>query len=157
YSCTQKGLSCPPGLSPVSFSPRAVEAITRRKTKVQSWYLDMTLLRRYWSEERLYHHTAPVSMIYALYEALRLGLEEGLDARWARHQRNHQALAAGLAALGIDYVAAEGHRLPQLNAVRIPPGADDLNTRKRLLGEFGIEIGGGLGDLKGKAWRIGLM
>jgi alanine-glyoxylate transaminase/serine-glyoxylate transaminase/serine-pyruvate transaminase len=157
YSGTQKCLSCPPGLAPVSFSPRAVEAINRRKTKVQSWYLDMTMVQRYWGEERFYHHTAPITMVYALREALRLVLEEGLEARFARHLRNHRALKAGLAALGITYAAAEGHQLPQLNAVRIPTGADDLTTRKRLLAEFGIEIGGGLGDFKGKVWRVGLM
>jgi alanine-glyoxylate transaminase/serine-glyoxylate transaminase/serine-pyruvate transaminase len=157
YSGTQKCLSCPPGLAPVSFSPRAVEAINRRKARVQSWYLDMTMVQRYWGQERFYHHTAPITMIYALREALRLVREEGLEARWARHQKNHQALKAGLAALGMDYTAAEGHQLPQLNAVRIPAGADDLQTRKRLLEEFGIEIGGGLGDFKGKVWRVGLM
>jgi alanine-glyoxylate transaminase/serine-glyoxylate transaminase/serine-pyruvate transaminase len=157
YSGTQKCLSCPPGLAPVSFSPRAVEAINRRQTKVQSWYLDMTLVQRYWGRERFYHHTAPISMVYALYEALRLLFEEGLEARWERHRRNHEALKAGLAALGIGYTAAEGHRLPMLNAVRIPAGADDLAVRRRLLAEFGIEIGGGLGDFKGKVWRVGLM
>jgi alanine-glyoxylate transaminase / serine-glyoxylate transaminase / serine-pyruvate transaminase len=157
YSGTQKCLSCPPGLSPVSFSPRALEIINRRKTKVQSWYLDMTMVQRYWASERFYHHTAPITMIYALREALRLIMEEGLEARWARHQRNHQALKAGLAALKIGYAAAEGHQLPTLNAVRIPPGVDDAGCRKRLLEEFGIEIGGGLGEFKGKAWRIGLM
>jgi alanine-glyoxylate transaminase/serine-glyoxylate transaminase/serine-pyruvate transaminase len=157
YGGTQKCLSCPPGLAPVSFSPRAVEAINRRKTKVQSWYLDMTMVQRYWGEERFYHHTAPITMIYALREALRLVLEEGLEKRWARHLRNHQALKAGLTALGITYAAAEGHQLPQLNAIRIPSGVDDLTVRKRLLSEFGIEIGGGLGEFKGKAWRIGLM
>jgi alanine-glyoxylate transaminase/serine-glyoxylate transaminase/serine-pyruvate transaminase len=157
YSCSQKGLGCPPGLAPVSFSPRAVEAIGRRKTKVQSWYLDTTILQRYWGAERLYHHTAPITMFYALREGLRIVHEEGLEARWARHVRNHQALKAGLLALGLRYTAAEGHQLPQLNAVRIPDGGDDAAVRKRLLTEFGIEIGGGLGDLKGKAWRIGLM
>jgi alanine-glyoxylate transaminase/serine-glyoxylate transaminase/serine-pyruvate transaminase len=157
YSGTQKCLSCPPGLAPVSFSPRAVDAIQRRKTKVQSWYLDMTMVMRYWAEERFYHHTAPITMIYALREALRLVLEEGLEARWERHLRNHQALKAGLNALGIRYAAVEGHQLPQLNAVLLPVGADDVATRKRLLSEFGIEIGGGLGEFKGKAWRIGLM
>jgi alanine-glyoxylate transaminase / serine-glyoxylate transaminase / serine-pyruvate transaminase len=157
YSGTQKCLSCPPGLSPVSFSPRAVDVINRRKSKVQSWYLDMTMVQRYWGEERFYHHTAPITMIYALREALCLVHEEGLEARWARHLRNHQALKAGLAALGISYAATEGHQLPMLNAVRIPNGIDDLTTRKRLLAEFGIEIGGGLGDFKGKVWRIGLM
>jgi alanine-glyoxylate transaminase/serine-glyoxylate transaminase/serine-pyruvate transaminase len=157
YSGTQKCLSCPPGLSPVSFSPRAVEVMNRRKTKVQSWYLDMTMVQRYWASERFYHHTAPISMIYALREALRLIMEEGLEARWTRHLRNHKALKAGLAALKITYAAAEGHQLPTLNAVRIPSGVDDAACRKRLLEEFGIEIGGGLGDFKGKAWRIGLM
>jgi alanine-glyoxylate transaminase/serine-glyoxylate transaminase/serine-pyruvate transaminase len=157
YSCSQKGLSCPSGLSPVSFSPRAVEAIERRKTKVQSWYLDMTLLRRYWGEERMYHHTAPITMFYALREGLRLVLEEGLEPRWERHLRNHRALKAGLEALGLTYVAAEGHQLPQLNVVRLPAGVDDLAVRKQLLSTFGIEIGGGLGEFKGKAWRIGLM
>jgi alanine-glyoxylate transaminase/serine-glyoxylate transaminase/serine-pyruvate transaminase len=157
YSGTQKCLSCPPGLAPVSFSPRAVEVINRRKTKVQSWYLDMTMVQRYWGEERFYHHTAPITMIYALREALRLVHEEGLEARWARHLSNHRALKSGLAALGISYAAAEGHQLPSLNAVRIPAGVDDLALRKQLLAEFGIEIGGGLGDFKGKVWRIGLM
>jgi alanine-glyoxylate transaminase/serine-glyoxylate transaminase/serine-pyruvate transaminase len=157
YSCSQKGLAAPPGLSPVSFSQRGVDCINRRKTKVQSWYLDMTLVQRYWGEERFYHHTAPISMIYALREALRLVLEEGLEARWARHQRNHLALKAGLAALGLAYAANEANLLPTLNAVRIPPGIDDLAVRKRLLSQFGIEIGGGLGEFKGKVWRIGVM
>lgn len=157
YSGTQKCLSCPPGLAPVSFSDRAVEVITRRKNPVQSWYLDMNLVQRYWGQERFYHHTAPVSMIYALREALCLIHEEGLEARWGRHQRNHQALRVGLAALGISYTAAEGHQLPVLNAVGIPPGVDDLGVRKQLLAEFGIEIGGGLGQFKGRVWRIGLM
>ena len=157
YSGTQKCLSCPPGLAPVSFSPRAVDVINRRRTKVQSWYLDMGMVQRYWGEERFYHHTAPITMVYALREALRIVLEEGLEARWARHRRNHLALKAGLAALGIAYAAVEGHQLPMLNAVRIPQDVDDMAVRKRLLSEFGIEIGGGLGDFKGKAWRIGLM
>jgi alanine-glyoxylate transaminase/serine-glyoxylate transaminase/serine-pyruvate transaminase len=157
YSCSQKGLGAPSGLAPVSFSPRAVEAIDKRKSKVQSWYLDLTLLRKYFGPERAYHHTTPSNMNYALHEALRLLLEEGLEARWARHVRNHKALKAGLTALGMAYTAAEGRQLPQLNAVRIPAGMDDVAGRKMLLSEFGIEIGGGLGDLKGKAWRIGLM
>jgi alanine-glyoxylate transaminase/serine-glyoxylate transaminase/serine-pyruvate transaminase len=157
YSGTQKCLSCPPGLAPVSFSRRGVDAINRRKTKVQSWYLDMTMVMRYWAEERFYHHTAPITMVYALREALRIVLEEGLEARWGRHMRNHLALKAGLSALGIRYAATEGHQLPELNAVLLPAGADDAATRKRLLSEFGIEIGGGLGEFKGKAWRIGLM
>ena len=157
YSCTQKGLSCPPGLSPVSFSPRAVEAIGKRKTPVQSWYFDVTMVQKYWSDDRFYHHTAPITMIYAIREGLRLLLEEGLQTRWARHLRNHRALKAGLLAFGLEYSAVEGHQLPQLNAVKIPPGVDDLTVRKMLLADFGIEIGGGLGDFKGKVWRIGLM
>jgi alanine-glyoxylate transaminase / serine-glyoxylate transaminase / serine-pyruvate transaminase len=157
YSCTQKGLGCPPGLSPISFSARAEEAMAKRKTKVQSWYLDLTMIRQYWGSDRAYHHTAPISMIYALREGLRIVLEEGLEPRWQRHLRNHRALKAGLAALGLNYTAKEGHQLPQLNAVRVPQGVEDLAIRKRLLTEFGIEIGGGLGDFKGKAWRIGLM
>ena len=157
YSCTQKGLSCPPGLSPVSFSPRAVEAIGQRKTKVQSWYLDVTMVQRYWGQDRFYHHTAPITMIYALREGLRLLHEEGLEARWQRHLLNHRAIKAGLAAMGLSYSAVEGHQLPQLNAVKIPAGVDDLAVRRQLLEDFGIEIGGGLGDFKGKVWRIGIM
>ncbi len=157
YSCSQKGLGCPPGLSPVSFSPRAVEAIKARKTKVQSFYFDVLMLQRYWGEERFYHHTAPISMVYALREGLRIVLEEGLPARFARHQHNHRALKAGLTALGIQYATVEGHQLPQLNAIRIPDGVDDLKMRKQLLQEFGIEVGGGLGEFKGRVWRVGLM
>jgi alanine-glyoxylate transaminase / serine-glyoxylate transaminase / serine-pyruvate transaminase len=157
YSGTQKCLSAPPGLAPVSFGPRAVEAIENRKSKVQSWYLDMTMIRRYWGSDRFYHHTAPISMNYALREALALVVEEGLEARHARHLTNHLALKAGLDAMGLGLVTAEGYQLPQLNCVRIPDGIDDLTVRKRLLNEWGIEIGGGLGAMKGKAWRIGLM
>ncbi|MFQ3591752.1 MAG: alanine--glyoxylate aminotransferase family protein [Gemmataceae bacterium] len=157
YSCSQKGLSCPPGLSPVSFSPRAVAAMEARKTKVQSWYLDLTLLRKYLGTDRVYHHTAPISMNFALHEGLRLLLEEGLEARWHRHRRNHEALKAGLTALGLEYTANPAYQLPQLNAVRLPAGLDDVAGRKMLLEEFGIEVGGGLGEFKGKVWRIGLM
>lgn len=157
YSCSQKGLSCPPGLSPITFSPRAEEAMAKRKTKVQSWYLDLSMVRQYWGSDRAYHHTAPITMNYALREGLRLVLEEGLETRWARHERNHRALKNGLTALGMAYTAQEGYQLPQLNAVSIPKGVDDLTVRKRLLTEFGIEIGGGLGEFKGKVWRIGLM
>ncbi len=157
YSGTQKCLSCPPGLSPVSFSPRAMEAVLARKTKVQSWYLDVTMLAKYWGSERVYHHTAPINMTYGLYEALRLILEEGLEACFARHALNHRALKAGLAAIGIEYAAQPGHQLPMLNAVRIPEGVDDAAVRSGLLNRFGIEIGGGLGAFKGKVWRIGLM
>jgi alanine-glyoxylate transaminase/serine-glyoxylate transaminase/serine-pyruvate transaminase len=157
YSCSQKGLSCPPGLSPVSFSPRAVDALAQRKTKVQSWYLDLSIINSYWGSDRAYHHTAPITMIYALRTGLQLLLEEGLPARWARHRQHHLALKAGLEALGLKYTANPAHQLPQLNAVRIPAGVDDLTVRKYLLSEFGIEIGGGLGAFKGQAWRIGLM
>jgi alanine-glyoxylate transaminase/serine-glyoxylate transaminase/serine-pyruvate transaminase len=157
FSCSQKGLSCPPGLSPVSVSERGQAALKARKGKVQSWYLDLTSIQSYWGGERAYHHTAPITMIYAIREGLRLVLEEGLDDRFARHVRNHLALKAGLTALGLKYIAKEGHQLPQLNAVKIPDGVDDAAGRKRLLTEFGIEVGGGLGDFKGKAWRIGLM
>jgi len=157
YSGSQKCLSCPPGLAPVSFSPRAMEAIAQRKTKVQSWYLDVSMLAKYWGQERVYHHTAPINMTYGLYEALRLVHEEGLVACFARHALNHRALKAGLAAMGIRYAAQEGHQLPMLNAVWIPEGVDDAAVRTGLLNRFGIEIGGGLGDFKGRVWRIGLM
>ncbi|HUI28259.1 MAG TPA: alanine--glyoxylate aminotransferase family protein [Candidatus Kryptonia bacterium] len=157
YSGTQKCLSCPPGLAPISFNARALAALKRRKTKVQSWYLDLTMIAQYWGEERVYHHTAPISMNYGLLEALRLIDEEGLEARWLRHERNHQALKAGLAAIGIELAAQEGHQLWTLNSVRVPDGVDDTAVRRALLDEFNIEIGGGLGALKGKTWRIGLM
>ncbi len=157
YSGTQKCLGCPPGLAPISFSPAAMQKIAGRKTKVQSWYLDVTMLSQYWGQERVYHHTAPINMTYGLYEALRMLHEEGLDQAFARHALNHCALKAGLAAMGIDFAAAEGHQLPMLNAVRIPAGVDDVAVRRDLLNQFGIEIGGGLGAFKGKVWRIGLM
>jgi len=157
YSGTQKCLSCPPGLSPVTFSERAREVIKKRKTKVQSWYLDLSMIQNYWGKERFYHHTAPISMNYALREALMLIHEEGLEARFARHERNSKALTAGLEAMGLEMIAQEGYRLPSLHAVKIPEGIDDAKTRKMLLEEFNIEIGGGLGEFKGKAWRIGLM
>ncbi len=158
YSGTQKCLSCPPGLAPVTFSPRAIEVMENRQSKVASWYLDMSMVRNYWSDSsRAYHHTAPINMNYGLHEALRLALEEGLEVRFARHQRNHQALKTGLAALGISYAVEEGQQLPMLNAVQIPDGVDDAAVRSRLLNEFGIEIGAGLGPMKGKTWRIGLM
>jgi len=157
YSGTQKCLSCPPGLSPVSLSPRALEVATKRKTKVQSWYLDVNLLASYWGEQRVYHHTAPISMNYALHEALRLVLEEGLENRWRRHEQNHLALKAGLKVLGLGLGSQEGHQLWQLNAVTVPEGADEAGVRKRLLTDFNIEIGAGLGPMKGQIWRIGLM
>src|SRR3954467_3905204 len=148
YSGTQKCLSCPPGLSPVSFSPRAMEAVLGRKTKVQSWYLDVSMLANYWGQNRVYHHTGPINMTYALYEALRLIHEEGLEKCHARHLRNHKALRAGLAALGIQYASDENHLLPQLNAVFVPEGVDDSALRSALLNRFGIEIGAGLGAYK---------
>jgi alanine-glyoxylate transaminase/serine-glyoxylate transaminase/serine-pyruvate transaminase len=157
YSGSQKCLSCPPGLAPVSFNERAMKTILSRKTKVQSWYLDVTMLASYWGSDRVYHHTAPINMSYALYEALQIIHEEGLEKCFARHMLNHQALKAGLSALHIEYSAQEGHQLPMLNAVRIPAGVDDARVRSDLLNRFGIEIGSGLGAFKGKVWRIGLM
>jgi len=157
YSGTQKCLSCPPGLAPVTFSGAAEKVIAERASKVQSWYLDMNMVRKYWGSERLYHHTAPVNMNYALHEALRIVLAEGLPARWDRHRRNHRALKAGLEAMGIEYLADPAHQLPMLNAVAAPAGVDEAAVRKRLLADHAIEFGGGLGAFKGKAWRIGLM
>lgn len=157
YSGTQKCLSCPPGLSPITFGPRAVEVLSTRKSKVQSWYLDLTMIQKYWGAERVYHHTAPISMNYALHEALRLIEEEGLEARWRRHEGNHRALKAGLAAIGLGIASQENHQLWTLNSVRIPDGVEDARVRTALLEDFGIEIGGGLGPLKGQTWRIGLM
>jgi len=157
YSGTQKCLSCPPGLAPLTFGARAIDALRRRRTRVQSWYLDLSMIERYWGEERVYHHTAPISMNYGLLEALRLVAEEGLEARWRRHERHHLALKAGLAALGLELAAQDGHQLWTLNAVRIPTGVDDAGVRNALLDEFGIEIGGGLGPMKGSVWRVGLM
>lgn len=158
YSGSQKCLGCPPGLSPVTFGPRALEAMDARTHKVASWYLDIGMLRNYWGADRAYHHTAPINMNYGLHQALRLVLEEGLVARFARHQLHHSALKAGLAAMGISYSVADPNcSLPMLNSVWIPEGVDDVAVRKQLLNEFGIEIGGGLGPMKGKTWRIGLM
>lgn len=157
YSGSQKCIGAPPGLSPVTFGPRAEEAMARRKTPVQSWYLDVSQVRRYWGSDRFYHHTAPINMNFAFREALATVVEEGLEARFERHRRNHQALMDGLNAMGLSIATAEGNRLPQLTCVRIPDGVDDLAIRKRLLTEWNLEIGGGLGDFKGKVWRIGLM
>lgn len=157
YSGTQKCLSCPPGLSPVTFSPAAQDVMRRRQHKVLSWYLDLSMLEKYWGEDRVYHHTAPISMNYALREALRLVCEEGLEARYRRHERNHRALAAGLAALGMGLAAQDGHRLWMLNSVTIPDGVDDRSVRRQLLETHGIEIGAGLGAFAGNVWRIGLM
>jgi alanine-glyoxylate transaminase / serine-glyoxylate transaminase / serine-pyruvate transaminase len=159
YSGTQKCLSCVPGVSPVTFSPRAVERIGQRKHKVQSWFLDMQLVMGYWggSSKRAYHHTAPVNALYALHESLVMLQEEGLEAAHQRHRRNHEALVAGLEAMGLAMAVAAEHRLPQLNSVLIPEGVDDAALRTSLLQEFGLEIGAGLGALAGKTWRIGLM
>ena len=157
YSGTQKCLSCPPGLAPVSLSPRALEVATRRSRKVQSWYLDVNLLASYWGQERVYHHTAPISMNYALHEALRLVLEEGLENRWNRHQKNYELFKQGLAELGLSILSQEGHQLWQLNAVSVPDGVDEAAVRKALLTDYNIEVGAGLGPMKGKIWRVGLM
>jgi len=157
YSATQKCLSCPPGLAPVTFGAAALEVVRGRRRKAQSWYLDLSLLGQYWGAERVYHHTAPITMIYALRESLRIVHEEGLETRFARHRTNHEALAAGLEAIGLRLAAQAGHRLWMLNSVTIPDGVDDATVRRRLLAEHGIEIGGGLGPLRGRTWRIGLM
>jgi alanine-glyoxylate transaminase/serine-glyoxylate transaminase/serine-pyruvate transaminase len=157
YSGTQKCLSCPPGLAPVSFSPRAREVIAKRKTPTQSWYLDVGLIARYFGGERLYHHTAPINMLYGLHEALRLVLVEGLEARFARHRQLSQKLGQGLEALGLRLMVPTAERLPPLTLVEVPEGIDDAKLRRRLLSEHGLEIGGGLGALKGRALRIGLM
>jgi alanine-glyoxylate transaminase/serine-glyoxylate transaminase/serine-pyruvate transaminase len=159
YAGTQKCLSCVPGLSPVTFSERASVAIRARKHRVQSWFLDMNLVMAYWGEgsQRTYHHTAPVNAVYALHEALLILEEEGLPNAWARHQRNHRALAAGLEALGLRFVVDSRYRLPQLNTVAVPAGVDDAAVRRQLLQEYQLEIGAGLGPLAGKVWRIGLM
>ncbi len=160
YSGSQKCLSCTPGLSPVSFSDRAVKAVKARKTPVQSWFLDLSLVMQYWgngSAKRAYHHTAPVNALYAMHEALLMLREEGLENSWRRHRDQHLALREGLEALGFRYLVDEDHRLPQLNAVFLPEGADEAVLRRRLLDEFNLEVGGGLGDLAGRIWRIGLM
>ncbi len=157
YSCTQKGLSAPPGLAPLTLSERALAAMRARKSKCRSWYLDVSMIAQYWGAERVYHHTAPISMNYALYEALRIVLEEGLEARWRRHRQNAAALQAGLAAMGLAFVAQEGHRLPQLSAVAVPAGVGEAAIRTALLRTYNMEIGAGLGPFKGKVWRIGLM
>lgn len=159
YSGTQKCLSCVPGISPVSFSPRAVERIQNRKSKVQSWFLDMNLIMGYWGGgvKRAYHHTAPVNALYALHEALVMVHEEGLEQAWARHAYHHQALKAGIEAMGLQFVVDEPYRLPQLNAISVPTGVDEAAVRAMLLQRYNLEIGAGLGALAGKVWRIGLM
>jgi len=156
YSCSQKGLSCPPGLSPLTVSPRAWERLEKRTAPVQSWYLDLKLLEGYYKGHK-YHHTVPISMLYALHEGLALVEEEGLENRWERHRRNHLALVAALERLGLRMHVAAGHRLWTLNTPRVPDGADDARVRKRLMDDYGIEILGGFGPLAGKVFRIGLM
>ena len=160
YSGTQKCLSCVPGLSPVSFGERAVELMRARKTKVQSWFLDLNLIMGYWGSgggKRAYHHTAPINSLYALHEALRILQEERLAEAWQRHQRNHMALRAGVEAMGLSFLVDEPYRLPQLNSVTVPDGVDEAAVRRALLDEYGLEIGAGLGPMAGKIWRIGLM
>ncbi len=159
YSGTQKCLSCPPGLSPVTFSDRAIDTVKSRKSKVQSWFLDLNLVLAYWDGQggRSYHHTAPVNALFGLGEALEMVEEEGLEAAWTRHARTHAALRAGLEAMGIRFLVDPAYRLPQLNTVFIPEGLDDAATRGTLLRDYGIEIGAGLGPFAGKIWRIGLM
>ena len=157
YSGTQKCISCPPGLAPITFSDKAMEVIRNRKQKVQSWYLDMSMIERYWGSERFYHHTAPISMIYAFHEALRIIHEEGLENRFKRHKDNGMMLKAGLEAMGLKLLAQEGYRAPMLTTVGIPENIVDMNVRKKLLNDYHIELGGGLGEFKGKAWRVGLM
>ncbi len=157
WSCSQKGLSCAPGLAPLSFGSRAVERMSASRSAVRSFYLDVPLLMAYWGDPHGYHHTASSNLLCALHEAVRLALEEGLEARWERHRRVGAALCAGLEGLGLELLVPPEHRLPQLAAVRVPEGVDDARLRRRLLIEQGIEIGGGLGPLKGRLWRIGLM
>lgn len=160
YSGSQKCLSCTPGLSPVTFSKKAVKKIKNRKTKVQSWFLDMNLVMNYWGNgqaKRAYHHTAPVNALYGMHEALLMVQEEGLDDRWDRHQKHHLALKEGLEELGFRYLVDEEYRLPQLNAVFLPEGVDEAQIRKQLLEDHMLEVGGGLGAFAGKIWRIGLM
>src|SRR4029453_17521144 len=157
FSGSQKCLSCPPGLSPATFGERALAKIRARKTPVTSWYFDLSLLEKYWGTDRVYHHTAPISMVVALREALALAFEEGLPARFARHARPRDALVEGVAALGLTLLVAPEHRLPMLTSVRVPDNVDDGAVRRRLLATHAIEIGGGLGPLAGKVWRIGLM
>jgi alanine-glyoxylate transaminase/serine-glyoxylate transaminase/serine-pyruvate transaminase len=158
FSGSQKALSAPPGMSPITVSPVAEEVFRKRKTKVQSWYFDLSTAMNYWGKERLYHHTPPISLIYALREAMRIVLEEGLEARWERHRMNQQALIAGVEAMGLGLLVKNpADRLPTVTAVMIPDGVDDAKVRNQLLDEFNIEIAGGFGPVKGKIWRVGLM
>jgi alanine-glyoxylate transaminase/serine-glyoxylate transaminase/serine-pyruvate transaminase len=157
YSGTQKCLSCPPGLGPITLGPRAIETLRNRTHRVANWYLDLSMIEKYWGSERTYHHTAPISSNYALYEGLRIVAEEGLTARWERHKRNAELLWDGLQALGLEPHVPQEHRLPTLTTVRVPKGVDEASIRSKLLTDYNIEIAGGLGELKGQVWRIGLM
>jgi alanine-glyoxylate transaminase/serine-glyoxylate transaminase/serine-pyruvate transaminase len=158
FSGTQKAISAPPGMSPITVSPAAEEVFRNRKTKVQSWYFDLTTAMNYWGKDRLYHHTPPISLIFGLREAMRMTLEEGLENRWERHRQNQLALIAGLEAMGLEMLVKNpAERLPTVTAVMIPGGIDDVKVRNQLLDEFDIEIAGGLGPLKAKIWRVGLM
>ena len=157
YSCSQKGLGCPPGASPFTMSPRAMEKLQRRRDKVANWYLDMNLLGKYWGIDRIYHHTAPINLYYALREALRLIAQEGVENCWTRHQKNAEYLWQKLEAFGLTLHVEKQFRLPTLTTVRIPEGVDGKAIQSRLLNEYNIEIGGGLGELAGKVWRVGLM
>jgi alanine-glyoxylate transaminase/serine-glyoxylate transaminase/serine-pyruvate transaminase len=157
YSGSQKCLSCPPGMSPITFGPRALDKLAARPGKVANWYLDLTAVQKYWGSERTYHHTAPISNVFGFYEALRLVAEEGLEARWARHRQNAETFWAGLEAIGLQPHVALEHRLESLTTVRVPAGVDEAEVRARLLRDYHIEIAGGLGELKGKVWRVGLM
>ncbi len=157
YSCTQKCIGCPPGLSPVTFSSAAMKSIQERKTNIASWYFDLTLVQKYWGKERTYHHTAPITANYALYEGLRIILEEGLEARFARHLRNAEMLWEGLEELGLPPCVPRENRLVTITTVMVPKGIDEAEIRNRLMNEYNIEITGGLGEYKGKVWRFGLM
>jgi len=157
YSGSQKCLSCPPGLGPITMGARAIDKLEKRESTVANWYLDMSIVKKYWGKERTYHHTAPISAIYGLYEALRIVVEEGLEARFARHRRHAELLWQGLEEMGLSLHVPLEYRLPTLTTVRVPEGVDEAQVRSKLLQEYNIEIGGGLGDLKGKVWRIGLM
>ena len=157
YSGAQKCLSAPPGVSPITMGPKAVDKLRNRKQPVANWYLDLSMVEKYWGKERTYHHTAPISSNYALYEALRIVAEEGLEARWRRHQENARMLWEGVEAIGLELHVPAEYRLPSLTTIRVPAGVDEAGTRQQLLQRFNIEIGGGLGELKGKVWRVGLM
>jgi alanine-glyoxylate transaminase/serine-glyoxylate transaminase/serine-pyruvate transaminase len=157
YSCSQKGIGAPPGLSPVTFSERALEKMRKRREPVRTWYLDILINDRYWNAEHAYHHTSPALMNYALREALVMITEEGLESRWKRHESTSKTFVAGIEAMGLEMLVPPEHRLWTLNTVRIPEGIDDARVRSRLLNEHNIEIGGGFGSLKGKIWRVGLM